>query len=125
MEINLKGQIVVLDEAHNIEDCARESASYTLNQTELLSAREDLESMMKHGIRPTHHNPLLAFCCSLTKYVAADWFKAQHYCFLFVLPYSAAIWFYFYIYITRLTVLRATFRELQFSFLCLEMLQYL
>ncbi|XP_031429465.1 Fanconi anemia group J protein isoform X2 [Clupea harengus] len=69
MEINLKGQIVVLDEAHNIEDCARESASYTLNQTELLSAREDLESMMKHGIRPTHHNPLLAFCCSLTNWV--------------------------------------------------------
>ncbi|XP_041918787.1 Fanconi anemia group J protein isoform X2 [Alosa sapidissima] len=69
MEINLKGQIVVLDEAHNIEDCARESASYTLNQKELLDAREELESMVKHGIRPVHHHPLLAFCCSLTNWV--------------------------------------------------------
>ncbi|XP_062407727.1 Fanconi anemia group J protein [Sardina pilchardus] len=69
MEINLKGQIVVLDEAHNIEDCARESASYTLNQKELLDAREELESMVKYNIRADHHNPLLAFCCSLTNWV--------------------------------------------------------
>ncbi|KAL2096175.1 hypothetical protein ACEWY4_008323 [Coilia grayii] len=69
MEINLKGQIVVLDEAHNIEDCARESASYTVNQNELLGAREELEAMVKHGIRPEHHHPLLAFCCSLTNWV--------------------------------------------------------
>lgn len=76
MDINLTGQIVVLDEAHNIEDCARESASYTVNQRELLNAREELEGMVKHGIRPSDHHPLLAFCCSLTKYAAADWFKA-------------------------------------------------
>lgn len=75
MDISLKGQIVVLDEAHNIEDCARESASYTLNQRELLNAREELDAMVKNGIRPTHHNPLLAFCCSLNKYAATDWLK--------------------------------------------------
>ncbi|CAB1348864.1 unnamed protein product [Coregonus sp. 'balchen'] len=51
MQINLKSQIVVLDEAHNIEDCARESASFTLNKPQLLS----------------NHEPLRAFCCSLLK----------------------------------------------------------
>uniref|UniRef100_A0A6Q2X960 DNA 5'-3' helicase n=1 Tax=Esox lucius TaxID=8010 RepID=A0A6Q2X960_ESOLU len=68
MQINLDGQIVILDEAHNIEDCARESASYTLNRPQLLSAREELDGMVTHNIRPSHHEPLRAFCCSLLKY---------------------------------------------------------
>lgn len=65
MQINLKGQIVVLDEAHNIEDCARESASYTLNKPQLLSAREELDGMVTHNIRRSNHELLRAFCCSL------------------------------------------------------------
>ncbi|KAI1893387.1 hypothetical protein AGOR_G00123210 [Albula goreensis] len=69
MEINLKGQVVVLDEAHNIEDCARESASYTLEQTQLLFARDELEGMVTHHIRPAQHQALLAFCCSLLNWV--------------------------------------------------------
>lgn len=68
MDINLKGQIVVLDEAHNIEDCARESASFTLNQAQLREARDDLEAMVTYNIRRNQHEPLLAFCCSLLKY---------------------------------------------------------
>ncbi|KAL4647191.1 Fanconi anemia group J protein [Arapaima gigas] len=69
MEINLKGQVVVLDEAHNIEDCARESASYTLSQAQLLSARDEIDGMVHHNIRPTHHAPLRAFCCSLLNWI--------------------------------------------------------
>ncbi|XP_060800008.1 Fanconi anemia group J protein isoform X2 [Neoarius graeffei] len=69
MDINLKGQIVVLDEAHNIEDCARESASFTLNQAQLREAREDLEAMVTYNIRRNHHEPLLAFCCSLLNWI--------------------------------------------------------
>lgn len=68
MEINLKEQIVVLDEAHNIEDCARESASFTLNQAQLLLARDEIDGMVTHNIRRDQHRPLLAFCCSLAKY---------------------------------------------------------
>lgn len=68
MEINLKEQIVVLDEAHNIEDCARESASFTLNQAQLLLARDEIDGMVTHNIRRDQHKPLLAFCCSLAKY---------------------------------------------------------
>ncbi|XP_056127141.1 Fanconi anemia group J protein isoform X1 [Rhinichthys klamathensis goyatoka] len=69
MEINLKEQIVVLDEAHNIEDCARESASFTLNQAQLLLARDEIDGMVTHNIRRDQHKPLLAFCCSLANWV--------------------------------------------------------
>ncbi|XP_053363401.1 Fanconi anemia group J protein [Clarias gariepinus] len=69
MDINLKGQIVVLDEAHNIEDCARESASFTLNQAQLREARDDLEAMVTYNIRRNQHEPLLAFCCSLLNWI--------------------------------------------------------
>ncbi|TSN39293.1 Fanconi anemia group J protein [Bagarius yarrelli] len=69
MDIDLKGQIVVLDEAHNIEDCARESASFTLNQAQLREARDDIEMMVTYNVRRNNHEPLLAFCCSLLNWI--------------------------------------------------------
>lgn len=69
MDINLKDQIVVLDEAHNIEDCARESASYTVNYDSLLASRDDIESLVKNDIRRAKHEPLQSFCYSLIKSV--------------------------------------------------------
>lgn len=63
----MKGQVVVLDEAHNIEDCARESTSYSLNQAALQLAREEIDGMVNHNIRRSQHEPLRAFCCSLLK----------------------------------------------------------
>ncbi|CAL8360145.1 unnamed protein product [Merluccius merluccius] len=69
MEINLSGQIVVLDEAHNIEDCARESASYTLDHNLLKIAQDELDGMVSHNIRPAHHQPLRNFCCSLANWI--------------------------------------------------------
>lgn len=69
MEINLEGQIVVLDEAHNIEDCARESASFTLEYNSLLMARDELDGMINSNIRRSKHEPLRDFCYSLIKSV--------------------------------------------------------
>lgn len=69
MDINLSGQILVLDEAHNIEDCARESASFTVNYNSLLSSRGELEKMVKDNIRQANHEPLQNFCYSLIKSV--------------------------------------------------------
>ncbi|XP_008306906.1 Fanconi anemia group J protein isoform X3 [Cynoglossus semilaevis] len=69
MEIDLTGQILVLDEAHNIEDCARESASYTLDHNSLLLCRDELEGMIKNNIRKSKHELLRDFCYSLTNWI--------------------------------------------------------
>ncbi|XP_075760829.1 Fanconi anemia group J protein [Pelodiscus sinensis] len=69
MEINLKDQIVILDEAHNIEDCARESASYSVTETQLRFAREELDMMVINNIRRKDHDPLRAVCYSLTNWL--------------------------------------------------------
>ncbi|KAI3354667.1 hypothetical protein L3Q82_019165, partial [Scortum barcoo] len=69
MEIDLAGQILVLDEAHNIEDCARESASFTLNHNSLLMSRDELDSMVNNNIRRSKHEPLRNFCYSLINWI--------------------------------------------------------
>ena len=45
MEINLKGQVVILDEAHNIEDSAREAASFSVTETQLMDACSDIQNI--------------------------------------------------------------------------------
>ncbi|KFP67239.1 Fanconi anemia group J protein, partial [Cariama cristata] len=69
MEINLKGQVVILDEAHNIEDSARESVSYDVTESQLRAAREELDFMVNSNIRQKDHEPLRAVCCSLTNWL--------------------------------------------------------
>ncbi|XP_075709107.1 Fanconi anemia group J protein [Rhinoderma darwinii] len=69
MEICLKDQVVILDEAHNIEDCARESASYSVTDAQLLFARDEIDSMVIHGIRPSDHEPLRGVCYSMTNWI--------------------------------------------------------
>lgn len=67
MDITLKGQVVILDEAHNIEDCARESVSYSVTESQLRAAREELDFMVNNNIRQKDHEALQAVCCSLIK----------------------------------------------------------
>ncbi|KGL82705.1 Fanconi anemia group J protein [Tinamus guttatus] len=69
MDINLKGQVVILDEAHNIEDSARESVSYSVTENQLRSAREELDLMVNNNIRQKDHEPLRAVCCSLANWL--------------------------------------------------------
>ena len=45
MEIHLKEQIVILDEAHNIEDSARDAASVSISKKDLQDGYEDLHKM--------------------------------------------------------------------------------
>ena len=47
MDINLKDAVVVIDEAHNVEDVSREAASCELTQDDLIHALEQLERMIK------------------------------------------------------------------------------
>ena len=46
MEINLKGQIVILDEAHNIEDSARAAASWSVTQVHTITSIERIPSLV-------------------------------------------------------------------------------
>ncbi|KAM6465011.1 Fanconi anemia group J protein [Liasis olivaceus] len=69
LEIKLKDQVVILDEAHNIEDSARESASYSVTEEQLRLAREELDTMVNHNIRRADHEPLRAVCLSLTNWL--------------------------------------------------------
>ena len=50
MEINLKGQIVVLDEAHNIEDSVREATSQKITQEQIQRALHDMDVLSKNGL---------------------------------------------------------------------------
>ncbi|XP_023558932.1 Fanconi anemia group J protein isoform X2 [Octodon degus] len=72
MDINLKEQVVILDEAHNIEDCARESASYSVTEVQLRFARDELDSLVNSNIRKKDHEPLRAVCCSLINWLEAN-----------------------------------------------------
>ncbi|XP_066058180.1 Fanconi anemia group J protein isoform X1 [Chamaea fasciata] len=69
MDIKLKDQVVILDEAHNIEDCARESVSFGVTESQLRAAREELHVMVNNSIRREHHEPLQAVCCSLINWL--------------------------------------------------------
>lgn len=69
MDIDLTGQILVLDEAHNIEDCARDSASCTLSQSSLLLARDELDGMIHSNIRRSQHELLRNLCYSLINWI--------------------------------------------------------
>ena len=45
MEIDLRDQLIVLDEAHNVEDSARDAASLTLTAVDLQNVLEDLDKL--------------------------------------------------------------------------------
>ncbi|XP_071093309.1 Fanconi anemia group J protein homolog [Haliotis cracherodii] len=50
MEINLKDQIIILDEAHNIEDSSREAGSQSLRQELIQKAITELRAMVNAGV---------------------------------------------------------------------------
>lgn len=47
MEINLKNDIIILDEAHNIEDAAREGASEHFTDDQLDKTFKEIHEMSK------------------------------------------------------------------------------
>ncbi|KAJ7532665.1 hypothetical protein O6H91_13G014200 [Diphasiastrum complanatum] len=59
MDVDLRGAIVILDEAHNIEDVARESGSVDLETTELEEIQTELEQLTSSGASVEYYQPLL------------------------------------------------------------------
>nr|CAD7589711.1 unnamed protein product [Timema genevievae] len=58
MNVKLSRDVVILDEAHNIEDISRESANFSLDQEELKVAIKDITSVAESGTLPHEHNYL-------------------------------------------------------------------
>ncbi|XP_069135470.1 Fanconi anemia group J protein homolog [Argopecten irradians] len=69
MELNLKDQIIILDEAHNMEDAAREAASQTLSCDELEKAVKELDEMIAYAIKPPEHLRIRQMCSGLIKFM--------------------------------------------------------
>ena len=70
MEIAVKGQIIILDEAHNIEDSAREGASWDVTQEDILEAMQDLEKIAGTGIgEPQAHREMAKICSTLSNWM--------------------------------------------------------
>ena len=70
MEISVKNQIIILDEAHNIEDSAREGASFQMTQEEIIDSMNDLEKIAGTGIgEPEAHSELALVCSTLSNFI--------------------------------------------------------
>ncbi|PAA47632.1 hypothetical protein BOX15_Mlig004721g5, partial [Macrostomum lignano] len=59
MSISVKNHIVILDEAHNIEDACRDSASITITEEQLVHAKKNLDDICRDAELYSHAAPLL------------------------------------------------------------------
>ena len=71
MNINLNGQVVILDEAHNIEDCSRDAASNTLNEMDLVNIVADLDYLIAEKVKENEHKPLHLLCTKIGQWLQA------------------------------------------------------
>ena len=69
MKINLKEQVVILDEAHNIEDCCRDAASNTLVESDLINTIADLDHLIADGVNVEQHKPLHLLCTKIGQWL--------------------------------------------------------
>ena len=70
MEISVKNQVIILDEAHNIEDSAREGASLDATMEEFIDSMNDLEKIAATGIEePEAHREMATMCSTLCNWM--------------------------------------------------------
>lgn len=61
--MKLKGHVIIVDEAHNIEDQCREAASLRLDQSMVNLAKMDCEKLSKLGQDSTSYAALVSLMC--------------------------------------------------------------
>ncbi|XP_078681023.1 Fanconi anemia group J protein homolog [Branchiostoma floridae x Branchiostoma belcheri] len=69
MQISLKNNVIVLDEAHNIEDSAREAASFSMTEDQLDATMSELENLVLHNVKMDDHRALHIVCGSFKKWI--------------------------------------------------------
>jgi DNA repair helicase Rad3 len=69
LDISLKGQVVILDEAHNIEDTARSAASWEVTQEAIREAMQDIEAIGAAGVEPEAHSELSKVLSHLAQWI--------------------------------------------------------
>jgi len=69
MDINLANQILILDEAHNIEDSARDAAGGSFKLDDVVTAMQDCERMVEHKVIPEVHKSLADFLSRLSNWM--------------------------------------------------------
>ncbi|KAG7384281.1 Fanconi anemia group J protein [Phytophthora pseudosyringae] len=67
--ITLKDAIVVLDEAHNVEDTCRSSASVEVTTEVLVASIKAFSIVIKHGNRPKTYNALLKLLNGISRWL--------------------------------------------------------
>lgn len=60
MKMKLQGHVIIVDEAHNIEDTCRDAASLQLDQTNLNLAKHDCENLSNTGNNSTTYAALVS-----------------------------------------------------------------
>ncbi|CAO3590604.1 unnamed protein product [Absidia cylindrospora] len=66
LDIQISGSIIILDEAHNIENACRESASFEVSNEELDHVKYELHQIINNGHVVTAHQTLLELLNHLT-----------------------------------------------------------
>ncbi|XP_062594294.1 Fanconi anemia group J protein homolog isoform X2 [Saccostrea cucullata] len=69
MEIQLKGQVVILDEAHNMEDTSREAAGEKIGDDILEKAINELDELIKFEILTAEHLRVRQLCAGLLGFI--------------------------------------------------------
>jgi len=69
LDIKLRGQVLIMDEAHNIEDSARSAASWQVSQDEVQEAMRDLERLAAAGSAPESHSELALLCSQMSTWI--------------------------------------------------------
>jgi Rad3-related DNA helicase len=59
MNLQLRGSVVLLDEAHNIEDCCRDAGSYSVLYDDIFQSVKDCSRVASMDILPEVHNSLV------------------------------------------------------------------
>ncbi|XP_025422796.1 Fanconi anemia group J protein homolog isoform X2 [Sipha flava] len=69
MNLQLKGHVIIVDEAHNIEDQCRSAASLRLEQTNLNLAKMDCEKLSKIGNNSTSYSAIAQYLSDMSKWI--------------------------------------------------------